>query len=766
MIERRRGRILAITSEIGRTGMTRGAHYAASKAGIDALVKSLAKEVGDCGITVNAIAPGLTDTPMMRGANSPEYVESIVRTMPGARLGQPDDCVNLALFLLSDGGFRVTGQSHRPAPVIPARAPARSGHAMEPALTLHKLQVFREVVRCQSLTRAAEALYVSQPVVSAHVRDLEVYFGARLMYQQGRRMLPNEAGKAVYDYAVGVLRATEDARGIVRLLESAEAGSALIGSTETPGAYLLPERLVRFKLANPLAGITMDVASASEIWAQTFEGNLDFSIVAGPEPPSDLHSEVFSLEPLVLVCCSGHPLLGRHPTSRDDLRDEPFVSLGRRRAYDERLQELGVSDQSIVMRLGNVEGLKQAVIQEWASPSSSGVPWSRSSPEGLSRRCRFRGCPSPDRSTSSTAAESCSPRCSCASSTSSAPPQLRRRRTRGRRWRSAGDRWCRSTGAGCHGACDCRTRPAGRLAAVHHPVMARARAFADGYPAVRAYERFEDLLADPTVDVVLITTPNALHADQAVAAAHAGKHVFCDKPLALSVADAARVVVACREAGVRLGVNFQLRHVRSSIEIRTLVRSGAIGRVIASPGQSTPRSARSCSAGTPDPGSWSGRRQQPGGHTMDLVRFILGSEVSDAMAMLDVGSARKLERSALALLRFESGELVYVHADHRIRFGRNDCVVYGTEGTIVARNLARHGLSGDLRVVTPQGDVTTAYSTADAYVRSVADMNRAVESGTEPLATGLDGLRSVGTFMNAGMSWSRRASGGSGRVTW
>lgn len=110
MIERRRGRILAITSEIGRTGVARGAHYAASKAGIDAVIKSLAKEVGDYGITVNAIAPGLTDTPMMRGANSQEYIESVVRTMPGARLGQPDDCVNLALFLLSDGGLRVTGQ--------------------------------------------------------------------------------------------------------------------------------------------------------------------------------------------------------------------------------------------------------------------------------------------------------------------------------------------------------------------------------------------------------------------------------------------------------------------------------------------------------------------------------------------------------------------------------------------------------------------------------------------------------------------------------
>jgi hypothetical protein len=68
---------------------------------------------------------------------------------------------------------------------------------MEPTITLHKLRVFKEVVERQSLTLAAQELFVSQPVVSAHVRDLEEYFGSRLLYQHGRRMLLNEAGQAV-----------------------------------------------------------------------------------------------------------------------------------------------------------------------------------------------------------------------------------------------------------------------------------------------------------------------------------------------------------------------------------------------------------------------------------------------------------------------------------------------------------------------------------------------------------------------------------------
>jgi len=111
---------------------------------------------------------------------------------------------------------------------------------MEPTITLHKLRVFKEVVERQSLTLAAQELFVSQPVVSAHVRDLEEYFGSRLLYQHGRRMLLNEAGQAVYQYVPDILRSTADTKSIARLLDSADAGAAAIGASKTPGAYGYP----------------------------------------------------------------------------------------------------------------------------------------------------------------------------------------------------------------------------------------------------------------------------------------------------------------------------------------------------------------------------------------------------------------------------------------------------------------------------------------------------------------------------------------------
>ncbi|MCC7104061.1 MAG: SDR family oxidoreductase [Chloroflexi bacterium] len=110
MLERKHGRIVTITSGLGTTGVARGSHYSATKGAINGFTRSLAREVMNDGIMVNAIAPGLTDTPMMRGANTPEYIASLTAQMPGGKLGDPEDVVGMALYLASDGAKDVCGQ--------------------------------------------------------------------------------------------------------------------------------------------------------------------------------------------------------------------------------------------------------------------------------------------------------------------------------------------------------------------------------------------------------------------------------------------------------------------------------------------------------------------------------------------------------------------------------------------------------------------------------------------------------------------------------
>jgi 1,5-anhydro-D-fructose reductase (1,5-anhydro-D-mannitol-forming) len=111
----------------------------------------------------------------------------------------------------------------------------------------------------------------------------------------------------------------------------------------------------------------------------------------------------------------------------------------------------------------------------------------------------------------------------------------------------------------------------------------RAEAFAVRHGAERALTSLDELLADPGVDAVYIATPNALHAGGVVAAARAGKHVMCDKPLALSVADARRAVASCEQAGVRLGITFQTRFHDNFGRFRELVQDGSLGEILAVP---------------------------------------------------------------------------------------------------------------------------------------------------------------------------------------
>src|SRR5258706_7441835 len=120
----------------------------------------------------------------------------------------------------------------------------------------------------------------------------------------------------------------------------------------------------------------------------------------------------------------------------------------------------------------------------------------------------------------------------------------------------------------------------GTLVAVYSRDQNRAEAFAETHDAGAAYSQLGDLLKDPRVDGVFVASPNALHVEHVVQAAAAGKHVLCEKPMATTIADAVRMVKACRRAGVTLGVAFNLRQHPAYRRARELVAAGTLGRIV------------------------------------------------------------------------------------------------------------------------------------------------------------------------------------------
>jgi 1,5-anhydro-D-fructose reductase (1,5-anhydro-D-mannitol-forming) len=285
--------------------------------------------------------------------------------------------------------------------------------------------------------------------------------------------------------------------------------------------------------------------------------------------------------------------------------------------------------------------------------------------------------------------------------------------------------------------------PNSTLAGVVSRDAAKAKEFADRFGAAAAYDDYAALLADPAVDVVYLATPNGMHADQVVAAAEAGKHVLCDKPLATSVADAERAVAACADAGVRLGITFQTRRHEGMDHIRQVLADGEIGEVRLVELQ--------VSAGRMLPGGWrlepglagAGVMNNFGVHAYDLLRYLLDAEVTEATALVDMEEGFEVDTAALALLRFDNGALAYVNANQTVPGKRPDLTIYGTEGTVHGRNVTRPDLQGQISVTGRSGTTERDVDTSGSFLATVAAFADAVLAGEDPSPSGTDGLRSV-----------------------
>jgi predicted dehydrogenase len=276
-------------------------------------------------------------------------------------------------------------------------------------------------------------------------------------------------------------------------------------------------------------------------------------------------------------------------------------------------------------------------------------------------------------------------------------------------------------------------------AAVADPCEPAAREAA-GDPEVCAVGRgLEDLLAED-LDGIVIATPSALHAEQAIAALERGLAVFCQKPLARTAAEARRVVDAARAADRLLGVDLSYRHVSGVDRVRALVQEGALGEIYAV-------NLVFHNAYGPDK-PWFGDARQAGGgcvmdlgiHLVDLALWTLGfpavarvtASLRAAGAPLSAGDPGQVEDFAAAQLELASGTTVQLACSWRLAAGR-DCVIeaafYGTSGGAALRNV--DGSFYDFTVERYRGTTTEVLATPpDAWGgRAVVAWARALAEG-------------------------------------
>jgi len=238
--------------------------------------------------------------------------------------------------------------------------------------------------------------------------------------------------------------------------------------------------------------------------------------------------------------------------------------------------------------------------------------------------------------------------------------------------------------------------PGTRLVAVSDDNEERGRSAAKRFGAGRFHKRWQDLVADPEVDIVMVHSENSRHADQVVAVAEAGKHVFCEKPVATRVADAVRMVAAVDKAGVDGTAAFVSRFSKEASRTKALIDSGVLGGII---------NLRAIIglAGIPEIGcppdmtAWmedgtlngGGAWIDEGSHAIDLMRWVAGDITRVAAFAANRAKPRfKIEDVAVAILTFASGALGEAATAWSMALDigmRNHLEIYGTKGTLIMR---------------------------------------------------------------------------------
>lgn len=278
---------------------------------------------------------------------------------------------------------------------------------------------------------------------------------------------------------------------------------------------------------------------------------------------------------------------------------------------------------------------------------------------------------------------------------------------------------------------------------------ARAAEFAAEHGIPKHGSDLAAALADPETDAVYISSTNEKHREQALAAIAAGKHVLCEKPLAMTVEEAAEMVRAAQAAGVTFATNHHLRCSGSHRAVRALIEGGRIGRVLSLRifhAVHLPESLRGWRID--NPGAGGGVIPDITVHNADVARFLLGEDPATVVAQMTAsGMGQGVEDSAMSVWTMPSGAMVFAHESFTHPFAGSGLEVHGTEGSIFARGVMTQLPLGEIELVTAKGREPVPFSDHGLYAQGVREFSEAVAGRGRPAADGWDGVASLAVAM-------------------
>lgn len=234
-------------------------------------------------------------------------------------------------------------------------------------MDLRRLEVFAKVAELGSFSRAADALHLTQPTVSEHVRALEDELGVQLLDRLGRGAAPTPAGRLLLGYARRALALAREARQAIEQFQGRMRGELTVGGSTIPGEYLLPGLIGQFKAKYPDISISLLVGSSRQVSEWVEEGRVEAGVVGARPSSRALVARELMSDEIVVAVPAEHPWAGRKSVAVADVRTEPLIvrerGSGSREALERALAgaQLDLAAFRVVGEMGSTQAIKQAV---------------------------------------------------------------------------------------------------------------------------------------------------------------------------------------------------------------------------------------------------------------------------------------------------------------------------------------------------------------------------------------------------------------------
>ena len=234
-------------------------------------------------------------------------------------------------------------------------------------MDLRRLEIFLKVAELGSFSRAAEALFLTQPTVSEHVRALEDELGVQLLDRLGRGTTPTKAGTLLLGYARRLLALSREARQAIEQFQGRVSGELVLGGSNIPGEYVLPALIGAFRAKYPDVSISLRIGASRDVQEWVEQGHVEIG-VAGAVPTSRaLESRPLMADTLVLAVPPEHPWVTRKTVAVEDVKREPLIlrerGSGSRETLEHALAEAGadLAAFTVVGEIASTQAVKQAV---------------------------------------------------------------------------------------------------------------------------------------------------------------------------------------------------------------------------------------------------------------------------------------------------------------------------------------------------------------------------------------------------------------------